>query len=66
MPMNSKKIFPNIAKNDITIDDVKKITMDSFITLSKDIEDDSAAKIGIKVIGSIAIKVFKMFWKKIS
>ena len=66
MPMNSKKIFPNIAKNDITNDDVKKITMDNFITLSIDIEDDSAAKIGIKATGSIAIKVFKMFWKKIS
>ena len=40
--------------------------MDNFITLSIDIEDDSAAKIGIKATGSIAIKVFKMFWKKIS
>ena len=61
MPMNSKKIFPNIAKNDITNDDVKKIITDNFKILLIDIDDDKAAKIGINATGSIAIKVFKIF-----
>ena len=61
MPMTFKNLFPK-SKNNVNMNDViKKTIKDSLRILLRERPEVRIAKIGIKAIGSIAIKAFKTF-----
>ena len=66
IPINFKKLLPNIAKKISKNKETAKILIESLTILLDGIFIDNEAKIGIKVIGSTATKVLIKFWKKIS
>ncbi len=64
--MKIKNLFPKNKKNVSTDEDMKKTRSESFIVCFESIPEVITTKIGIREIGSTAIKVLKRFWKNIS